>query len=209
MKGRAIILSAVLSMALAACGLSVVSEDDAASGSSGADTPAATAAVESGSSNTPAGGTLVPRPGAGTTLTTLPGPASESGEDANPVPVTTVPGGEDAKPVPVTTMPGEGDVMPVPPDVAQSPSVVSAVADLADRLGVSSSSVAVVIVEEVMWPDGSIGCPQPGMSYTQALVSGSRIVLEVDGTSYEYHSGGGREPFYCPNPTPPVPSSDS
>ncbi len=42
------------------------------------------------------------------------------------------------------------------------------------------------------------------MSYTQVLVNGSLIVLEVNGANYEYHSGVGRDPFYCPNPTAPV-----
>ncbi len=58
--------------------------------------------------------------------------------------------------------------------------------------------------EDVTWPDGSLGCPQPGMRYTQALVSGSLIVLEANGLFYEYHSGGGGDPFYCALPTAPT-----
>jgi len=82
--------------------------------------------------------------------------------------------------------------------------VAAAITDLATRLGVDESAVRLVSQEEVTWPDGSLGCPQPDMSYIQVLVNGSLIVLEVNGTSYEYHSGGGRGPFYCPNPTDPV-----
>jgi hypothetical protein len=74
------------------------------------------------------------------------------------------------------------------------------ISDLAAMLGVDESTIEVVAWEEVVWSDGAIGCPQPGMSYTQALVDGTRIVLDHDGTRYDYHSGGGRDPFYCANP---------
>ncbi len=40
--------------------------------------------------------------------------------------------------------------------------VEGAIADLASRLGVDESIVALVSQEEVTWPDGSLGCPQPG-----------------------------------------------
>jgi hypothetical protein len=67
-----------------------------------------------------------------------------------------------------------------------------AVADLAQLLGIAPSAITVVSVEEVTWPDASLGCPKPGMMYAQVLTPGSRIVLEVDGKTYEYHTGRGR-----------------
>ena len=101
--------------------------------------------------------------------------------------------------------------MPDPSDPSDSavPSGSStdiALTDLAARLDVDPSEIEVVSVEEVTWPDGSLGCPKPGMSYTQALVDGQLIILAVDGREYEYHSGRGREPFYCPadQATPPT-----
>ncbi|MFK4084650.1 hypothetical protein ACI2LF_11110 [Kribbella sp. NPDC020789] len=78
--------------------------------------------------------------------------------------------------------------------------VEQATADLATKLGVQAAGVKVVSAEEVTWSDGSLGCPEPGMRYTQALVNGMRIVLEADGKRYEYHSGGARPPFLCENP---------
>jgi hypothetical protein len=84
--------------------------------------------------------------------------------------------------------------------------VEKAKADLAARLGLQPGEISLVSSEEVTWPDGSLGCPQPGMRYTQALVNGSRIVLEASGKRYNYHSGGRRGPFLCTNPRPPVPS---
>ena len=76
-----------------------------------------------------------------------------------------------------------------------------AVADLARRLDVPERDVVVESVEEVTWRDGSIGCAEPGMMYTQALVDGSRITLRVGGERYEYHSGGRRDVFLCEEPT--------
>jgi hypothetical protein len=59
----------------------------------------------------------------------------------------------------------------------------------------------VVAHDEVIWRDGSLGCPQPGMMYTQALVDGFRIVLRVKGQEVSYH-GPGKPPFRCDNPDP-------
>lgn len=84
--------------------------------------------------------------------------------------------------------------------------VALARADLADRLGVAPATIELVERSEVTWRDGSLGCPQPGMAYTQALVNGSRIVLRHAGVDYHYHSGRGRQPFYCAKPQAPLPS---
>lgn len=79
------------------------------------------------------------------------------------------------------------------------------VADAASRSGVDASSITVVRGESVTWSDGSLGCPQPGMNYTQALVPGYWVVLDVDGTEYDYRAttrgyfllceGGGSPPL--------------
>ena len=93
---------------------------------------------------------------------------------------------------------------PGTPSAGQGP-IEQAKSDLAQRLGIAPDRVTLVSAEEVTWPDGSLGCPQKGMRYTQALVNGSRIVLSADGKQYHYHSGGRRGPFLCTNPQPPVP----
>jgi hypothetical protein len=82
-------------------------------------------------------------------------------------------------------------------DLASIPIVSQAIEDLAKKLGVAPSAIEVVRAEEVDWPDGSLGCPQPDMRYTQALVNGSFIQLRVQDQLYNYHSGGGRSPFLC------------
>ena len=83
--------------------------------------------------------------------------------------------------------------------------VGDAVADLSRRLGIDPSDITVASSEEVTWRDGSLGCPRPGMMYTQSLTNGSRVVLEYQGKRYEYHAGGRRSAFLCENPEPPAP----
>jgi hypothetical protein len=61
---------------------------------------------------------------------------------------------------------------------------------LADFLGISSGEVKVIKVEEVEWPDTSLGCPEPGMVYAQVIVPGWRVVMKAGGKIYEYHCGG-------------------
>lgn len=60
------------------------------------------------------------------------------------------------------------------------------VADAAERAGVDVAEVSVVSSTEVEWSDGSLGCPKPGMTYTQALVSGFQIIVRADGRDLDY-----------------------
>jgi hypothetical protein len=97
--------------------------------------------------------------------------------------------------------------------------VEQAVADLARRLDVPPGAITVVSAHEVSWGDTSLGCPQPGMRYAQVVTDGTKVVLEHDGATYPYHSGGSRtDPFLCeqeprrsPPPTPitPPPTDDA
>ena len=79
----------------------------------------------------------------------------------------------------------------------ENPLVIQAKEDLAGRLGISPNQIALLRYEEVVWPDASLGCPQPGMRYKQVPEDGALIVLEAQGTAYEYHNGGSRGVFLC------------
>ena len=72
-----------------------------------------------------------------------------------------------------------------------------AVNDLAGRLGVGTDSIRIATVEEVVWPNGGLGCPSPDMKYTQIPVDGLRITLVHDDLVYVYRSGGSAGPFLC------------
>ena len=52
--------------------------------------------------------------------------------------------------------------------------------------------------EAVTWSDGSLGCPQPGMMYTQALVPGYRVRIQAGGQVLDYHAGRSGQPALCP-----------
>jgi hypothetical protein len=60
-----------------------------------------------------------------------------------------------------------------------------------------------VSAEAVTWSDSAVGCPQKGFMYQQVLTEGTRIILEVDGTRYHYHSAGTGDPFRCTTPQEP------
>ncbi len=91
------------------------------------------------------------------------------------------------------------DVPTVPSEVEPGlePLVNQAKEDLAHRLSVSVDEIEVLEARSVVWPDSSLGCPLPGMLYRQVPQDGALIRLNVEGRAYEYHSGGGRDPFLC------------
>jgi hypothetical protein len=93
---------------------------------------------------------------------------------------------------------------PSPPPVAPPAYAVpaetmsAALADAARRTEQPRESIVVVKAEQVTWGDGSLGCPQPGMMYTQALVPGYRIVLRAGGETLNYHAALRGPPSFCP-----------
>ncbi len=77
--------------------------------------------------------------------------------------------------------------------------------DLAQRLSVTTDALTLVDAREVTWPNSSLGCPQPGMMYTEVLTPGFLIVLSDGNWHYEYHAGQDGEVFYCQTPSSPLP----
>lgn len=61
-------------------------------------------------------------------------------------------------------------------------------ADLEHR-GAPTTGLEVVKAVAVTWPNGSLGCPKPGMMYTQALIDGYQVVVKAGGTTYDYRFG--------------------
>jgi hypothetical protein len=61
-------------------------------------------------------------------------------------------------------------------------------AEVAAQQSVSASDVKVLSAQAVNWPNGALGCPQPGMMYTQAIVPGYRVELEAAGKRFVYHA---------------------
>lgn len=84
--------------------------------------------------------------------------------------------------------------------------IEAARSDLAVALEMDMDSVSVLEAAQVTWRSGAVGCPEPEVLYTQALVAGYRIVLQSDSQSYTFHAKRGGQPFLCPQERaePPV-----
>ena len=105
-------------------------------------------------------------------------------------------------PPPSTAAPGPSDpVSPVPEGLREQPRVAAAIADTATREGVDPAQVVVAAWSPVTWSDGSLGCPQPGMSYTQATVDGELLMLRVETGLFQYHARTGGPFTYCADPS--------
>lgn len=74
--------------------------------------------------------------------------------------------------------PMASDLPPTPDAAARAlPPVAAAIADFAAREQLDPDAVSLRRMQRVTWPDGSLGCPKPGMMYTQALVDGYWLEL--------------------------------
>jgi len=70
--------------------------------------------------------------------------------------------------------------------------------DLAKTRGIDPASIGVAEARNITWRSGAIGCPKPDMFYTQALVPGTLIVLQVGRKTFLYHARRDGQPFRCP-----------
>lgn len=70
--------------------------------------------------------------------------------------------------------------------------------DAARRTGVAADALTLVSAEAVTWSDGSLGCPQPDVLYTQALVPGYRLRLRGPAGEMDYHASARGALVLCP-----------
>jgi hypothetical protein len=98
-----------------------------------------------------------------------------------------------------TTTSGGGVTLPA--DLRTRPAVAAAIADTASREGVAPDEVVIAGWSPVTWSDGSLGCPEEGMAYTQALVDGELLLLRVGTGLFQYHGGEGGSLSYCADPS--------
>jgi hypothetical protein len=114
-----------------------------------------------------------------------------------------VPAGDPAREETAPGMKGESQSKPG----SQQSIIDAAIADAVARLAVSADDIEVVSALRVTWPDGSLGCPEPDMQYTQALVPGWRILLRAGGRTLDYHAAANGHVNLCPpeQATEPMP----
>jgi hypothetical protein len=76
-------------------------------------------------------------------------------------------------------------------------------ADASARTGAPKESIEIVTAEARTWPDGSLGCPQRGMAYTQVVTEGYQVIVRVAGQTLDYR-GSGRGGFRLCEPAKPA-----
>jgi hypothetical protein len=101
---------------------------------------------------------------------------------------------ESRRPPVLTTTPGPVTTPGTPAEVSEA-RWDAIVADLRSR-GVTGAP-ALVSAQAVTWSSGALGCPQPGRSYTQAMVEGMQVVVTASGRSFDYRFGRTDSPRLC------------
>jgi hypothetical protein len=78
------------------------------------------------------------------------------------------------------------------------PAVDAALQDAATHLGVGKDQLRVDQAEARQWPDSSLGCPRPGMLYSQIVTPGFLIIISsASGKQLEYHTDAGAHVVLC------------
>jgi len=97
---------------------------------------------------------------------------------------------------PGETSAGSGQERPVMPTLETL--TESVLDDAAKRTGLGRTSLVVESAAAVTWADGSLGCPEPGMNYTMALVPGYRIIVRAGEQRLDYHASRRGYFVLCP-----------
>jgi hypothetical protein len=74
------------------------------------------------------------------------------------------------------------------PTILNEESIFNARMHLAEYLGIDPGLIVEKDVKVVEWPDASLGCPQSGMMYAQVITPGYKIMFEIGGIKYTYHT---------------------
>jgi hypothetical protein len=93
----------------------------------------------------------------------------------------------------------------IPSSPELQPLIEKAKVDLSQRVSAPATQIKLVEATEVEWSDSSLDCPQPGMDYLQVITPGYRILLEIGGQTYEYHSSRNSDIVFCENVNTPIP----
>lgn len=86
---------------------------------------------------------------------------------------------------------------PILVDPIASAMVALCRADAARRLGIAQDALQLTSLVTVTWPDDSVGCPQPGIAYSQQETPGFRVVLRAGEETLVYHTSA-RHVVLCP-----------
>jgi hypothetical protein len=91
----------------------------------------------------------------------------------------------------------KGEIPPVKGEIPEG--ILEPILNEAAALAkVGREKLVIVRAESVVWNDGSLGCPEPGMMYTQVLVNGYWVVINAVGQTYDFRVGRGGSFRLCP-----------
>lgn len=92
-------------------------------------------------------------------------------------------------PTPTTPTPKEkGIIIPDQNKDSKQKMISLATEDLVKNENINKKDIKVKRVEERKWSDTSLGCRKPGTFYAQVITEGFLIILEANGTEYNYHT---------------------
>jgi hypothetical protein len=75
--------------------------------------------------------------------------------------------------------------------------LAKAILEAAREASVAPLDVVIVSAEPQTWNDGSLGCPKPGLAYTQSIVEGYHVVVTAGDRTLDYRFGHGDDPVLC------------
>jgi WD40 repeat protein len=92
----------------------------------------------------------------------------------------------------------------------------AALVDLSNRVGrtVTLTQVSEWNYQQSVYPSPALGCPQPGIAYTDVLTSGFQFIITYDGTVYDYRVSDDKSIVVlcgtapAPASVPPCPPAD-
>lgn len=79
--------------------------------------------------------------------------------------------------------------------------IVAIVEDAALRFEIDPSAVEVISAESVTWNDASLGCPEEGVLYSQALIDGYRVVVAGAEQNLDYRVDSNGQFRVCDDPS--------
>ena len=84
------------------------------------------------------------------------------------------------------------ETAPQPVDLTEIGQQVSAaLVHVTGELDIELASVTIVNVEHKLWPDTSLGIPEPGVAYVQALTPGCVMQMQAGDRTFTVHTGPG------------------
>lgn len=188
MRNHGVEIAFVLALLLAACGGDAMSSPRAEDSQTSLSEPAAELAGSSAetSSTLDSASAAASQDGV---------PTSESDDESPPKPSSTTTSVA-AEPVPTTT-PRPAIQGEVPDELMQR-----ILADASERTGVDRSALRVLRSEAAVWNDGSLGCPEPGVLYTQQIIDGYWVELVADAAVLDYRLNSSGAFFLCEGKSP-------